>query len=115
MLDIDRLRQVIRELGGTKSASEGAGVTRQQICRYVTKENEPTFSVVVKLSEISGRSLDWLAGRPDSAGVDWDALRDAALDVEATLADATASPDVERKLLRMAYDARAWAKKNADA
>lgn len=63
-------RKRLRELRTSKKDTQAVladhiGITLKQVQRYELGENEPTLSVLLRLSDYFDVSLDYLVGRSD--------------------------------------------------
>jgi transcriptional regulator with XRE-family HTH domain len=56
----DRIR-LIADRVGRAGLSRVAGVSEAQIFRYISRENEPKVSVLLRLAEAAGVRVEWLA------------------------------------------------------
>ena len=62
----ERLKIIIDACGRRKDAAMAAGVSVDQIARYLRGENQPTIQAVTGLCNATGYSADWLiSGRGD--------------------------------------------------
>lgn len=65
----ERIRQMVSAIGTHAKAAEVAGVTVQQIGRFISGKNSPSFLPMAKLAKASGMSLDWVStGEGDPYG-----------------------------------------------
>ena len=91
-----------------KSAALAAGISTDQLARYMRGENQPSFTAMATLAHQHGISLDWLAtGNGDMKGgrLDMDLLSLILDTVEAALAEIKIelSPDKKAKLVSLLY------------
>lgn len=56
---------LLESFDSRQEAADVAGVSPQQLARYLRGGNVPPYDVVVRLCNAKGYSLDWLAGTPD--------------------------------------------------
>lgn len=57
-----RIREVIRGLGGLKKTSERTGISVTQLSDYQTGKDKPGSFMLQKLARAGGVSVDWLLG-----------------------------------------------------
>ncbi|NCE63769.1 XRE family transcriptional regulator [Pseudoflavonifractor sp. 524-17] len=64
----ERLKELRTQMGvSQKRVAEAAGVTMRMYQRYEYGECEPTLSILIRLADFYGVSIDELAGRRKSA------------------------------------------------
>ncbi|MBA5777102.1 hypothetical protein H2509_08165 [Stappia sp. F7233] len=87
---LERLRHIVRESGGPKLVSERTGIPVGTLNKYLAGTSHPPFSNMVKIGQLRGWSLAWLAtgegaelldpSRPQRRPVDdWTMRRAAAV------------------------------------
>lgn len=57
-----RIAEVADHYPDRKSAAFAAGISTDQLARYMRGENQPSFNALAALARPHGISLDWLAG-----------------------------------------------------
>ena len=58
----NRLKIIVKKVGGGESAAHIAGVSENMISRYVKGHSKPSFQALALLAQSADVSLDWLAG-----------------------------------------------------
>lgn len=58
---VDRLREVVNEVGTIKTLSLKSGVTEKSISNYLHTTTDPGLKNLLKIQRASGVSIDWLA------------------------------------------------------
>ena len=91
-----------------KSAAGAAGISTDQLARYMRGENQPSFSAMAAMAHPQGISLDWLAsGNGDLKGgqLDIDLLALILDTVEQALMEISIQlmPDKKAKLVSLLY------------
>lgn len=61
----ERLRMLLDAFDSRQAAADVAGVSTQQLARYLRSGSVPPYDVVARLCSAKGFSLDWLAGTSD--------------------------------------------------
>lgn len=106
----ERIAELAGLLGTRKKAAEIAGISTDQLARYIGTQSQPTFTPIARMAERAGVRLDWVwsgagpkylhAAKEDSGDyglTDTHLLEQAVAAVEAALADVEHRLPPERK------------------
>lgn len=74
---VNRLRHIADSFQTRRDAAQAAGISTDQLTRYLRGENQPTFQAMQKLCDAANMSLQWLATG--------DGAREAALDAATSI------------------------------
>ena len=103
-----RISEVADHYPNRKSAAKAAGVSTDQLSRYMRGENQPTLMAMSALVKPYGFSLDWLAsglGDPKGANMDLDLLTVILQTIEQTTSEnsITVTADQKTRLAALLY------------
>lgn len=76
MKDIkDRIKELRDETGITRAElAQKLEINKSSVTRYETGEMRPTLDIMIKIHDIFGVSLDWLAGLETGENIQYDML-----------------------------------------